>query len=122
MLKKNRGELKFGLIVLLLIVAAGIYVGMKWGNAAWDAGKFREDIGQSLVYWTSHGAPSPENIRIEILQKAEKNGISLYDEDIEIDVNGKFLSLNLYWETPLTFPGGYTYYLPFSVERELRLE
>ena len=122
MLKKNRGEGKFGLIVILVIVAAGLYVGFKWGSASMDASAFREAVSQSIVYWSSHGAPAQANIVIEILQKAQENNIDLYEEDIEVGVNGKFLSINIYWETPLSFPGGYTYYLPFTIERELRIE
>lgn len=121
MLKSTRGESKFGLIVILLIVAAGIYVGFKWGYASWDAGSFRENVNESLGYWSSHGAPTPENIRIEILQKAEENNIELYEEDIDIEVSDQFLTVNLYWETELEFPGGYTYYLPFSIERKVRV-
>ena len=118
MLKKNRGEGKFGLIVILVIVAAGLYVGFKWGAATINANKFRDSVNQSIVYWSSHGAPAQENIAIEILQKAKENNVDLYGEDIEIEMNGKFMSINIYWETPLTFPGGKTYYLPFTIERE----
>jgi len=122
MLKKNRGESKFGLIVIILIIVAGIYIGFKWGYAAWDAGNFREDVNQSVMYWATHGVPEPANVRIEILQKAEENGIELYEEDIYIQQRDKFLSLSVYWETPLEFPGNYTYYLPFSIEREVTIE
>lgn len=121
MLKKNRGESKIILIVILLIVVAGIYVGFKWGYASWDAAGLREDVNASLVYWSTHGAPPPENMRIEILQKARENNIELYDEDINIELSDQFLNVNLYWETALAFPGGYTYYLPFSIEREVRI-
>ena len=33
MLWKNRGEGKFGIIVLILILSVGIYIGFKWGFA-----------------------------------------------------------------------------------------
>lgn len=122
MLKKNRGEGKFGLIVILVIVAAVIYVGFKWGYASWDAAEFEEQLNQSVVYWTSHGAPAQENVVIEILQKAKASNVDLYKEDIEIEVNDKFMIINIYWETPLVFPGGYTHYLPFTLERELRIK
>jgi hypothetical protein len=122
MLRKNNGESTFGLILILLIVAAGIYVGFKWGYAAWDAGTFREDVNKSLGYWKAHGAPAPENMRLEILGKAQKIGIELYEEDIEIELQDKYLSLDIYWEMPLSFPGGYTYYLPYSIERELQVQ
>ncbi len=122
MLKTNRGEGKFGIIVILLIVAVGVYVGFKWGYASWDAAEFKDAVNQSAVYWTSHGAPSPENIIIELLQKAEESNIDLYKEDIDIQVRGKFMRINIYWETPLEFPFDYTYYLPFTEERELKLK
>lgn len=122
MLKTNRGEGKFGLLVILVIVVAGIYVGFKWGYAAWDAGNFRDEINQSVVYWSSHGAPPQENIIFEIMQKAEATGIDLYEEDIELETRGKFMRITINWETPLTFPFDYIYYLPFTVERELRLQ
>ena len=122
MLKTNRGEGKFGIIVILTIVAAVVYVGFKWGYASWDAAEFREQLNQSVVYWTSHGAPSKKNAIIEIMQKAEASNIDLYKEDIEIEVRdeGKFMLINIYWETPLSFPFDYTYYLPFTEEREVQ--
>ncbi len=122
MLKSTQGESKFILIVIIAIVAAGIYAGFKWGYASWDAAGFREAVNTSLGYWNTHGAPSPENIRLEILQKAEEHNIELYDEDIEIELRDQFLTVNLYWETELAFPGGYTYYLPFSIERKVRIQ
>lgn len=121
MLKTNRGEGKFGIIVILVIVAAVIYVGLKWGYASWDAAEFEDELNQSVVYWTSHGAPAQENVVVEILQKAKASSIDLYEEDIEIEMNDKFMTINIYWETPLTFPG-YTYYVPFTLKRELRIK
>ena len=122
MLKTNRGEGKFGIIMILVIVAAVIYVGFKWGYASWDAAEYRDAVNHSLVYWASHGAPPKENIIIELLQKAEASNVDVYAEDIEIEVRGKFMRLNIYWETPLTFPvTDYIYYLPFTIERDLRL-
>jgi hypothetical protein len=122
MLKTNRGEGKFGIIVILVIVAAVIYVGFKWGYADCDAAEFEDQLNHSVVYWTSHGAPSKENTIIEIMQKAEASNIDLYKEDIAIEVRGegKLMLINIYWETPLTFPFDYTYYLPFTVEREVQ--
>ena len=45
-------------------------------------------------------------------------------EDIEIEVRGegKLMLINIYWETPLTFPFDYTYYLPFTEERTVQRE
>lgn len=122
MLTTNRGEGKFGILVILVIVAAVIYVGFKWGYASWDAAEFEDQLNQSVVYWTSHGAPPQENIVLEILQKAEASGIDLYKEDIEIEVKSEFMTINIYWETPLEFPGGKTYYLPFTLEREVQIK
>ncbi len=116
----NRGEGKFGIIVILAIVAAVIYVGFKWGYASWDAAEFRDQLNKSVVYWTSHGAPTQGNAIIEILQKAEASNIDLEREDIEIEVRGKFMKISIYWETPLEFPFDYTYYLPYTVEREVQ--
>ena len=65
MLKTNRGEGTFGIIVILVIVAAVTYVGFKWGYASWDAAEFREQLNKSVIYWTSHGAPTKENAIIE---------------------------------------------------------
>jgi len=123
MLKTNRGEGTFGIIVILVIVAAGCYVGFKWGSASWDASEYRNKVNQSVVYWVSHGAPARENIIFELLQKAEESNVDVYAEDIEIEVRDKFMRLNIYWETPLTFPvTDYIYYLPFTIERDLQLK
>jgi len=122
MLKTNRGEGKIGIIIILVIVAAVVYVGFKWGYASWDTAEFEDQLNHSFVYWTSHGVPTKERAIIEIMQKAEAAGIDLYKEDIEITIrnDGKFMMINIYWETPLEFPFDYTYYLPFTVERSIR--
>ena len=122
MLKSNCGEGKFGIILILVVAAAVIYVGFKWGNASWEAGNYKDELNQSFVYWTSHGAPTEEKAIIEIMQKAEAGSINLYTEDIEIETrgDGKFMKIYIYWDTPLEFPFDYTYYLPFTVERTIR--
>ena len=124
MLTTNRGEGKFGILVILAIVAAVIYVGFKWGYASWDAAEFEDQLNHSFVYWTSHGTPTRENAIIEIMQKAEASNVELYKEDIEIEIRdeGKFMVISIYWETALEFPFDYTYYLPFTVERTIRRE
>ena len=120
MLKKNRGEGNFGLILLIIVVLAGAYVGYKWGYASWIAGDFRSAVNESFVYWTSHGAPPRENMIIEFMQKAEANDVELFAEDIEIKEHAKFISIYIYWEMPVEFPFDKTYYLPYTIEKDLR--
>ena len=120
MLKKNRGEGNFGLIVIIVLVIAAGYVGFKWGSLAWTAGDFTSAVNESFVYWTSHGAPPRENMIIEFMQKADKFDIELFAEDIEITEHEKFISIYIYWEMPLEFPFDKTYYLPYTIEKELR--
>jgi hypothetical protein len=47
-----------------------------------------------------------------IIRRGEKIGITVYPEDIEIIDGGDFVSIEVYWETEITFPR-YTYYQDF---------
>jgi len=120
MLNKNRGEGNFGLFVLIVVALAVVYVGFKWGTASWIAGDFRSAVNDSFIYWSSHGAPPRNNMIIEFMQKAKANDVELFKEDIEIQQHEKFISIYIYWEMPLEFPFDKTYYLSYTIEKELR--
>ena len=114
-MKKNiRGEFKLGFLLYLLILAAIIYLGFKWGEAKWNYETMKEKITEIAKFWVTQKSMDFEIIKKTIIDKGEETGITIYKDDIEIDFKNKVLTIDVYWDTPIEIPG-YTYYIEHHV-------
>ena len=115
-MKKNiRGEFKLGFLVYVLIIAAIIYAGYKWGEAKWNYENMKEEITEISKFWVTQKTMNNALIKKSIIDKGEKIGITIYEDDIEITLKeGGVLTMDVYWDTPIKFPG-YTYYIEHHI-------
>jgi len=120
MRKHNRGESKIGCIITLVIVAAIIYVGYKVGEAKWDYESMKEKVTEMTKFVAATKTPNLTLTKKSILDAADDLGIDLYEEDIEILIEKGYVTIDVYWDTPISVPG-YTYYLEHSVSRTQKL-
>jgi len=114
-----KGESKLGCLFLLLIAGAVVYIGFKWGEAQWNYETMKEKITESTKFLTSQQRINLADVKKTILNDAEEANVDLYEEDIEIKVGQTFVTIDVYWETPIDLPG-YTYYLEYSINRSQR--
>jgi hypothetical protein len=109
-----RGESKLGCLFLLLIAGTAIYIGFKWGDAQWNYETMKEKITESTKFLASQKRINLADVKKTIMDDAEEAGIDLYEEDVEIKVGNSYVTIDIYWETPIDLPG-YTYYLEYSI-------
>ncbi len=102
---------------MLAILAAGIYVGYEWGCAAWNRAALKEEVSHITRRWVNRGDVSHQIIRDAILREAGEIGIPLYEEDVRVEIKKKVITVDITWESPLDFPGGYTYFMPFEIHK-----
>jgi len=116
-----RGGSTFGCLVVIVIIGVGCYVGYRFALAQWDYEGVKEQITEIIRYWVTQDNANPEIIRKEIIEKAERQNVSINPEDIEISrTESGTLKIYVFWVTPIEFPGGYVYNREFSVERIIR--
>ena len=114
-MKKNmRGQFKLGCLVYVLILAAIIYLGYKWGESKWNYETMKEQITQISKFWVAQRAMNYALIKESIIEKGEEIGITIHEDDIEITFKNKVLTIDVYWDTPIEIPG-YTYYIEHHI-------
>lgn len=120
MLGNMRGGSTLGCLVVVALLAAGMYVGYKFALAQWDYEGMKEELTEIARYWGTEGKPNIPIIKQEIITKAEKHNVTVNEEDIIIKPAEGVLTIEVYWVVPIEFPGSYVYNREFSVTRTIR--
>jgi len=115
-----RGGSTFGCLFTLAVIAAVIYVGYRFALVQWDYEGMKEELTNITAYWATKDNPNPESIKNEIIAKAEKLGMTVYSEDIDVEPSDAMVSIHVFWTVPIEFPGGYVYTREFTVSRTVR--
>jgi hypothetical protein len=111
-----RGASQLGCLVSLIVVAAVVYAGFKWGYAQWDYEAMKEELTDAAKFWSTQTNIAPEPVALDVIRRAAAIGLELYAEDIEVAIQPGSLTISVFWEAPLQFPG-YTYYIPYHLTR-----
>ena len=110
MLPTNKGNSKIGCTIYLIIICVICYFGYRWGEAKWNYESMKKETSELIKILATEKTPQIDKYKKILVNKAELCNIDLYEEDIEITQNNNGSVIELYWETPVEFPG-YTYYL-----------
>ena len=106
----SKDSSKVGCTIYLLIICLIGYVAYMWGEAQWNYESMKKETSELLKFIVTEKTPQVDRYKKILVDKAEQCNIDLYEEDIEITTNSNGSVIELYWETPIEFPG-YTYYL-----------
>ncbi len=106
----SKDSSKVGCTIYLLIICLIGYVAYMWGEAQWNYESMKKETSELLKFIITEKTPQVDRYKKILVDKAELCNIDLYEEDIEITQNNNGSVIELYWETPIEFPG-YTYYL-----------
>lgn len=121
MLASIRGGSNLGCLVVLAIIAVGGFVGYRFALVQWDYEGFKEEFTETIRYWVMQENANPVTIKKEIIRKAERHNFTINEEDIEITkLESGILKVDVYWITPMEFPGGYVYNREFSINRMIK--
>ena len=108
MIKNISGESKIGCLIYILILAAIGYGGFNWGKAKWNYESMKEEITELGKLAADQKNINLNQVKDSIYKKADELEIELYEDDIEIIKDKHTITINVYWTTPIKFPG-YTY-------------
>ena len=106
----SKDSSKVGCTIYLLIICVICYFAFMWGKAQWNYESMKKETSDLIKIHATEKTPSVDKYKEILVDKAELCNVDLYEEDIEITTNKNGSVIELYWETPIEFPG-YTYYL-----------
>ena len=100
-------------LIFLLILVAATFVGIQYGMAFFTRFQFDDAVRQSVKYAAS-SRKGPEDVRREVLAKAEELGIDITARDIHITKRGPAFELTVEYEWPVNLRV-YNQVLTFSI-------
>jgi hypothetical protein len=100
-------------IVFLLLVGVGVFVGVQYGRAYFTKFQFDDAVRQSVKY-AATGRKGPEDVRREVLSKAEELGLDIGKKDIHITKRGPAFQLDIEYEWPVNLQV-YQHTLTFTI-------
>ncbi len=109
MRRNVRGSVKTGCLFYLIIFAAVLYVGYKFGEVQWNYVTMKEKMFDLLGLAVSARQLDHGLYKKTIIDKAEDIGFEIDKENIKITEEDNEITFEIYWVVPIEFPG-YTYY------------
>jgi len=110
----SKGDSKLGCAFYLLIIGVLLYFGYMWGVAQWNYETMKKSTNEIIKILAADQNPQFQKYKDALIDKADDAGVDLYYEDIEISIKETTVVIELFWETPINFPG-YTYYLEYTL-------
>jgi hypothetical protein len=110
----SKDSSKVGCTIYLLIIIVICYFAFRWGEAQWNYESMKKETSELMKFLVTEKEPPVDKYKKILVDKAEQCNVDLYEEDIEITFNKNGSVIELYWETPVEFPG-YTYYLKYDL-------
>ena len=98
-------------ILTILIVAAGVYIGMKMIPVRARAFQFDDAVQQQALAASAQlRQPTSMEIRARLMTRARQLGLPLHDRDLRVEVRGtSHLTIEAEYVVPIEFIGGYVY-------------
>ena len=110
-----RGMSRLGTLIWLLLLAGGVYLGVKFVPPYWDYLSMLEPVKEAAMAAAVPGRE--ERVRTELIARARGVGVELAEEDVEIFRNGNMVGVRVAWKAPVDLPR-YRYTLRFRVESQ----
>lgn len=110
----QRGEGQFGCVVSLVLLLIGVFIAYKMIPIKVKAAELRQDIVDEAK---SAGMHSDQRIMTEILKKAEKEGLPVAEENVNISRGNSTITVDVQYTVPVEFPG-FTYQWKFHHHAE----
>ena len=112
------GRVRLGAVLFILMAVAGIYLASKFGPPCWTYLSMKDPVKEAAMALV---ASTDENtVRAELIRRAQEQGITLDDEDIDITRDETMLTVRVAWVAPVELPR-YRYDLRFRIEERVPL-
>lgn len=112
------GRISLGALLFLLVVAAGIYLGMKFIPPYWAYFNLQDPVRDAArTALTQSGEPGA---RKELIARAKEEGVTLTDDNMSFTQEGPMLVMRVAWVARVELPR-YRYNIPFRIEQRVPL-
>jgi hypothetical protein len=103
-MRSDKGRIGLGSLILLALLAAGIFLGLKIVPAYWEYYSLKEAARQGLV---AASAPPyrDADAKDNVLEKAKRLGVPLGEGDLVFTRDTKSVSIEFSWEREVSLPG-----------------
>jgi len=110
------GRISLGALLFLLVVAGGIYLGMKFIPPYWAYFSLQDPVREAaLTAVTQSGEPAA---RKELIAHAKEQGVTLTEDDIHFTREGPMMVVRVAWVARVELPR-YRYNIPFRIEQRV---
>ena len=109
------GMTRLGMLVGLLVLVGGIYLGAKFIPPYWAYLSMLDPVKEAAMAAATRG--NEERIRTGLIVKAKQFGFELDGENVEFVRDGNVVVVRVTWEVPVDLPR-YRYLLRFRVESQ----
>jgi hypothetical protein len=115
-LRRNRGGLSLGCLLVLVLLAGVGFVGFKVGEVYWNYFDVREKVREVLNWAVAGQVKSDLDILEKVVTSTREAGLEVPQRNIRISHSEGNLTIAVRWKREVVFPG---YTLPLNFEVEL---
>lgn len=115
-LRRNRGGLSFGCLLVLVLLAGLGFVGFKVGEVYWNYFEVREKVREVLNWAVAGQVKSDLDILEKVVTSTREAGLEVSQRNIRVSHSEGNLTIAVRWKREVVFPG---YTLPLNFEVEL---
>jgi len=113
---RARGFVRLKFLVTLLVLAATGYVGAKLVPVYWNYLSMQDPVKETAMAASRRG--KEDEARADLIARAKSLGVTLEEENVEIDRDGNFVTARVAWEVPVDMPL-YRRTLRFRIEKRV---
>lgn len=112
------GRVRLGALLFILVVVAGIYLGVKFIPPYWTYLSMKDPVKEAAMAILS--ATDEKTARADLIRRAKQQGLTLEDDNVDIARDANMLVVRVTWVEPVELPR-YRYDLRFLVEERVPL-
>ena len=112
------GKIRLGAVLLILVVAAAIYLAIKLAPPYWTYLSMKDPVKEAAMAILS--TTDEATMRADLIRRAQQQGLTLDDDNIDITRDNAMLVIRVTWVAPVDLPR-YRHILRFRIEERVPL-
>lgn len=112
------GRIRPGVVLLILVVAAVFYLAIKLVPPYWTYLSMKDPVKEAAMAILSN--TDEATTRADLIRRAQQQGLTLDDDNIDITRDNSMLVVRVTWVTPVDLPR-YRRILRFRIEERVPL-
>jgi len=108
--RSDRGKASIGGILAILVLVAGVYLGMKFIPVSASAYQFDDTVREQIVYAGARRRNmSDEEVMRNLMDRADELGLPVSQRNVRITRHSKSIRIQVAYRVPIELPFDYTY-------------